>query len=142
MRAAALRSIMRRALVFVTSRLVVIAIVAILFVAVVALVSQSAGTTIAAALVALFVSLGLTAMMLRRNRAAIGQSPTAATAAAAVEAAFYTAFIIVAVFAYVWHAPILLSGVVAANLFGLLFWRFRSRYLEAADSMAPDSDDA
>jgi len=127
----------RRVSVFVVSRLLVPTLLAALVISG-ALLFASRGAAIATAGVTLFLLLGLTTLVLNANSADVGEWPALATVAALVQAAFYTAYIIGALFVYVVRAHVLLSGVVAANLFGLLFWTFRRRYLDAAEARRED----
>ena len=70
------------------------------------------------------------------DRALMSESPWFQNGAAVLQAGFYTAYISSAAFLFVVHTPILFSGIVTANLFGWLFWRFRRRYVDAADERA------
>ncbi|MFI5207018.1 MAG: hypothetical protein ACHQX4_03280, partial [Gemmatimonadales bacterium] len=74
-----------------------------------------------------------TSHLIDQNRALMAEDGWLQTGAALLQAGFYTIYIAGALFAFVVHTPLWFSGVVTANLFGWLFWRFRRRYSEALD---------
>lgn len=117
-----------------TARLLLAALAVLAFVALAVALSPSRSTLLGAGVLGAFIFIAIATLILDANRAQVGASPMLATVAAAVQALFFACLIASMLFAYVVQAPILVSSLVVLNLAGLLFWRFRRRYLDAADA--------